>query len=106
MMRFLMLVPALLLAAAPVSAAPVTLEMEDTDGFFEDLPGASADAVNGNCLACHSAGMIRYQPALSPDQWQKTLTKMRSLYKAPLDRSDDAAILAWLNAYSASQKTR
>ena len=34
------------------------------DRMFPDGPGS--DAVNGNCLACHSAGMVLTQPALSP----------------------------------------
>ncbi len=98
-MRALMFLSAVLL----VAAAPVSVDLVDADGMFADLPGASAEAVNGNCLACHSAAMVLYQPALTPVQWQATLGKMRSVYKAPIDAADDAAILAWLNAHSVGQ---
>jgi hypothetical protein len=102
-MRVLMIAPLLLLTAA---TPPLSVSLEDADGVLQSLPGASADAVNDNCLSCHSAGMIRYQPALTQVQWTATLTKMRTLYKAPIDPADEAAILTWLNAYSATQKSR
>jgi hypothetical protein len=34
--------------------------------------------VNGNCLACHSAGMVLTQPALSAAQWRAEVEKMRT----------------------------
>jgi hypothetical protein len=53
--------------------------------------GPHADAVNNNCLGCHSAGMVLNQPALSKAQWKAEVNKMRMVYKAPIDakgRSD------------------
>jgi hypothetical protein len=99
-MRALLFLPAFLL----IAAAPQSVELPDADGPFEDIAAVSADAVNTNCLACHSSAMVIHQPGLSPAQWQATLGKMRSVYKAPIDAGDDAAILAWLNAHSARQK--
>lgn len=88
-----------LIAAAP---APPTRKLSVTlpsaDAFFTDRPGASADAVNGNCLGCHSAAMVLNQPALTQMQWTETVAKMRNVYKAPIAPEDDAAILAWLSA--------
>lgn len=97
---------ALLLLCAPmlVAAAPQSLDLPDADGPFEDIASVSAEAMNANCLACHSSAMVTHQPALSPTQWQAEITKMRSLYRAPIDSGDDAAILAWLVAHSARQK--
>lgn len=100
-MRALLFLPAILL----IAAGPQSLTLADRDPPFEAIGALSADAVNANCLACHSSAMVTHQPALSPAQWQATLTKMRTLYKAPIDAADDAAILAWLNAHSARQRT-
>ena len=96
------------LAAENASAAPstatgagVTLHSVNVD--FPDpgrmFPGdAKADAINNNCLACHSAGMVLTQPALSRAEWQSEVEKMRSTYKAPVEESDVRAIVDYLVA--------
>jgi cytochrome c5 len=67
----------------------------------EALPdGPHADLVTARCTACHSAGMILTQPALSKAQWQATVTKMREVYKAPVPVGEDAAIIAYLTGLS------
>jgi len=61
------------------------------------LPGGdAADAINNNCLACHSAGMVLNQPSLSRDEWQAEVTKMRDTYKAPIAPQDVDAIVNYL----------
>jgi cytochrome c5 len=85
-------------AASEVSANGVTLrsvsvEFPDSGRMFE---GPGADAVNANCLACHSAGMILTQPRLSRAAWQAEVEKMRTTYKAPLDDKDIPAIVDYL----------
>lgn len=68
----------------------------------EALPdGPDVDLVTARCIACHSAGMILTQPALSETQWQATVTKMREVYKAPVPHEDDAAIVAYLTSLKA-----
>lgn len=63
----------------------------------ETLPeGPNADLVTARCTACHSAGMILTQPALSRAQWQATVAKMREVYKAPVPPQEDAAIVEYL----------
>jgi cytochrome c5 len=63
------------------------------------FPGdAKADAINNNCLACHSAGMVLTQPVLSRAEWQSEVEKMRSTYKAPVEASDVPAIVDYLVA--------
>lgn len=79
------------LAAAPFHAQAegsfrlksVSVELPPGDRMFPDGPGA--DAINSNCLACHSAGMVLNQPPLSKAQWQAEVNKMRTSYKAPID---------------------
>jgi mono/diheme cytochrome c family protein len=58
--------------------------------------GPGADAANNNCLACHSAGMVLNQPALSKTQWRAEVDKMRTTYKAPIDSNDVDSIVDYL----------
>ena len=72
----------------------VSVELPNSDRMFPDGPGSQA--ANGNCLACHSAGMVLNQPAMSKAQWTAEVEKMRSAYKAPIDPKDLDAILDYL----------
>lgn len=58
--------------------------------------GAEADAVNSNCLICHSAGMVLTQPSLSRADWQAEVDKMRNFYRAPIPAKDVPAIVDYL----------
>jgi mono/diheme cytochrome c family protein len=58
--------------------------------------GAEADAINNNCLACHSADMVLNQPALPKATWETEVRKMITIYKAPIDDADVAPIVAYL----------
>lgn len=91
--------PAVTIALAPVS---VTLPADDAGASFASVSGAgSAEIVEANCLACHSADFVMGQPALTAAEWAAEVTKMRKVYKAPIAEADDAAIVAWLTAMSA-----
>ena len=88
-------------APSTVTGAGVTLHSANVD--FPDpgrmFPGdTKADAINNNCLACHSAGMVLTQPALSRAEWQSEVEKMRSTYKAPVEELDVPAIVDYLVA--------
>ena len=72
----------------------VTADLPFGDRMFPDGPGA--DAINNNCLACHSAGMVLNQPALPKAEWEAEVEKMRAAYKAPIDAKDVDAILDYL----------
>jgi mono/diheme cytochrome c family protein len=97
--RLLALVAASLLAAAPANAAPALtlkstkVELPDSDATFQ---GPGADAMNNNCLSCHSAEMVLNQPALPRAVWQATVEKMIHTYMAPVDKQDVAAIVDYL----------
>ena len=75
---------------------PVSVELPSSDRMF---PGdAAADALNANCVACHSAGMVLNQPALTRAEWEGEVNKMRNIYKAPVATEDMPAIVAYLAA--------
>jgi cytochrome c553 len=98
MMRLLFM--AVLLGAA----APESIELPGEFVPFADIKGGpSAEAINANCLSCHSAEMVLNQPHLSRIEWQAEVMKMRSVYKAPVAATDDAAIVDWLVAMQAKR---
>jgi len=85
--------------AAPVAANGITLQSTTVNLPTGDLTfpgGKPADAINNNCLACHSAEMVLDQPKLTRAQWQGEVDKMRALYKAPVDTKDVPAIVDYL----------
>ena len=71
----------------------VTVELPESTRLFE---GPGAEAVNNNCLACHSAEMVLAQPPLSKAVWEKEIHKMIDTYKAPVAPEDVAAIVDYL----------
>jgi hypothetical protein len=81
-------------AQVKLTLKSVSVDLPPGDRMFPDEPGA--DAVNNNCLACHSAGMVLNQPALPKAEWQAEVDKMRAAYKAPIDAKDVNAILGYL----------
>ena len=88
-----MLAPALTRAAAPLQLKSVTVDLPDEDRMFT---GPGADAINNNCLACHSAGMVLDQPALSRETWAAEVNKMITAYEAPVAPGGIPAIIDYL----------
>ena len=81
-------------AESQLSLKSVSVDLPPGDDMFPNGPGA--DAINNNCLACHSADMVLNQPALPMTQWHAEVDKMRTAYKAPIDPKDVDAILDYL----------
>jgi len=81
-------------ADSQLSLKSVSVDLPAGDDMFPNGPGA--DAINNNCLACHSADMVLNQPALPMTQWHAEVDKMRTAYKAPIDPKDVDAILDYL----------
>ncbi len=88
------LTPVCAQAETQLSLKSVSVDLPPGDDMFPNGPGA--DAINNNCLACHSADMVLNQPALPKAQWQAEIDKMRTAYKAPIDPKDVDAILDYL----------
>jgi hypothetical protein len=72
----------------------LNLELPSSDMTFPDGPGA--DAMNSNCLACHSADHALNQPTLPRKVWQEVVDKMINAYKAPITPQDAATIVDYL----------
>jgi len=89
-------IPTVARAAAPFELKLVKIDLPDSDKMFPDGPGA--DAINNNCLACHSAGMVLNQPALSKQAWTAEVHKMIDNYRAPIAPEDVDPIVDYLTA--------
>jgi hypothetical protein len=103
MARALLLLIALFAGAAFPSGAhaegklvlkSVSVDLPPGVDMFPNGPGA--DAINNNCLACHSVDMVLNQPALPMTQWHAEVDKMHTAYMAPIDPKDVDAILDYL----------
>ena len=81
-------------AEGKLSLTSVSVDLPSGDRMFPGGPGA--DAINNNCLACHSAGMVLNQPALPKAEWEAEVDKMRAAYKAPIDDKDVDEIIDYL----------
>src|ERR1700719_687174 len=80
-------------AATALQLKSVNVDLPQSDRMFT---GQGADALNNNCLACHSAGMVLNQPALTKAAWQAEVNKMIQIYKAPVAAADATAIVDYL----------
>ena len=87
-------IPLLGRAATPMQLKSVKIDLPDSDEMFPDGPGS--DAINNNCLACHSADMVLNQPKLSKQAWTAEVNKMVNNYKAPVTPEDVGTIIEYL----------
>lgn len=87
-------VSSLVASAAPLEELKsLDLQLPTSDQL---LQGPGADAVNNNCLACHSADHILNQPSLTRQGWEEVVNKMIRAYKAPISSRDAVAIVDYL----------
>jgi mono/diheme cytochrome c family protein len=70
------------------------LEVPTSDTKFPT--GTGSDAINNNCLACHSADHVLNQPSLPKATWEEVVNKMINAYKAPITSKDAAEIVEYL----------
>src|SRR5882724_7602650 len=76
-----------------IALKSVTVDIPDSGEMF---PGPGSDAINNNCLACHSADMVLNQPALAKQAWAVEVAKMINAYKAPVAPEDVGPIVEYL----------
>jgi cytochrome c553 len=85
------------IAVGGVTLRSVNITLPQSERTFPG--GAEADAINNNCLICHSASMVLTQPRLSRAAWQAEVDKMRNFYKAPIAEKDVPAIVDYLTKF-------
>ncbi len=87
------------LIVVSVSARPVTYTLPDETASFK--PGPNLEVVQGNCGACHSADYILTQPQgpkFKKEFWQAEVTKMITVFGAPIAPDDVPKIVDYLTA--------
>jgi hypothetical protein len=89
-------IPFVARATPPLELKSTKVELPESDRMFPAGPGS--DAINNNCLACHSVGMVLNQPALSKQAWAAEVHKMINNYKAPIASEDVGTIVEYLTA--------
>ena len=82
-----------------VSAKPVTYTLPEETAAFK--PGPNLDVVQGNCGSCHSSDYVLTQPKgakFGKDFWQAEVTKMITVFGAPIEPGDVPKIVDYLTA--------
>lgn len=92
-LAMLALAASLVIAARPVRHAPLPEQVP------AELARSGDEVVVRNCSACHSLEYIVTQPRGKGAQfWRDSVTKMITVYKAPVDPAEADAVAAALAA--------
>ena len=83
-----------IVAGGDVTLQSVRTNFPRSDSIFPG--GRGADAINNDCLICHSAAMVLDQASLSRAAWQGIVDQMRNDSKAPFATEDTPAIVDYL----------
>ncbi len=87
------------LAIVSVNARPVSYTLPDETAAFK--PGTNLDVMQGNCGGCHSADYILTQPQgpkFKKEFWQAEVTKMITVFGAPIAAGNVPKIVDYLTA--------
>lgn len=85
----------LLLAGAAAQAKSIELPADGVQLKPSSLPGYAKTQVN--CVACHSAEYMQYQPASAArPYWETVVKRMKTVFKAPVNDADIADIVDYL----------
>ena len=61
-------------------------------------PGSGREVTETQCRMCHSLDYVTTQPRGSQAQWQGVVTKMRTVYGAPISDAEATVITHYLAA--------
>lgn len=91
------------LLAATLSLTPLFAQVKGEISVpyiaYDIKMGEGFDAVNANCLMCHSFGYITQQGPQSYKFWAKKTQKMIDYYKAPITEEDAARVNKYLSTH-------
>jgi len=76
--------------------AQVAQDVEVPYISYEIKMGKGFDAVQANCLMCHSFGYIINQGPQSKEFWAKKTDKMITHFKAPMTKEDINTVIEYL----------
>jgi mono/diheme cytochrome c family protein len=85
----------LLVAHVTATAKDITLPPDSVQLTPSPLPGYAKARVN--CVACHSAEYMVYQPPNAPrPYWDAMVKRMKVVFNAPIDDADMPEIIDYL----------
>lgn len=89
---------ALLLAlGGPATAVTKTIVLPPDGAQLKASPLPGYAKAQANCVACHSAEYMLYQPATAPrSYWDAMVKRMKAVFKAPINDADMPEIVDYL----------
>ena len=86
-----------MIAAGGASAAVKTIQLPPDSMYLKPSPLPGYVKAQGNCVACHSAEYMWYQPPTAPRAYWDTMVKrMKAVFKAPINDADMPDIVDYL----------
>lgn len=73
---------------------------------YEIKMGKGFDAIQANCLMCHSFGYVLNQGPQSKEFWAKKVEKMITHFKAPMSDEDVKTVTQYLFTYYGNGKLK
>lgn len=87
----------LALTTGPAIAAVKTIVLPPDGVQLKPSPLPGYVKAQGNCVACHSAEYMLYQPPTAPRAYWDTMVKrMKAVFKAPINDADIPDIVDYL----------
>ena len=86
-----------LVGASLAAAGPKSIDLPPDGVQLKASPLPGYAKAQANCVACHSAEYMQYQPATAPrPYWDAMVKRMKVVFKAPIDDADMPAIVEYL----------
>ena len=83
--------------ALPAGAITKTIDLPPDSAHLKPSSLEGYAKAQANCVACHSAEYMLYQPPNAPRAYWDTMVKrMKAVFKAPVDDADMPAIVDYL----------
>ncbi len=95
-----------MLTVLSINAAEIKEDIEIPYIPYEVKMGEHFDAVQANCLTCHSFGYVTNQGPQSKAFWRGKVEKMIVHFKAPITDADSANITEYLYKHYGNGKEK
>ena len=96
---------ATVLCAGPALAVVKSINLPPDPVQLKASPLTGYEKAQANCVACHSAEYMLYQPPTAPRAYWETMVKrMKDVFKAPVADADMPAIVDYLSATYGNHK--
>ncbi|MFL6662769.1 MAG: cytochrome c, class I [Rhizobacter sp.] len=93
----LLLVAALAAAGVPARAVPKTIQLPADGVQLKSSPLPGYAKAQAQCVACHSAEYMRYQPSTAArPYWDAMVKRMKAVFNAPIADADMPDIVDYL----------